>query len=258
VVTIRQDPTPVSTPALLPLPRPGLLGVDTTLERFAIVTYAVPEERLQRHLHPRFVVDAVTLEGERCGLLSVVPFLDRRFRSAHLPWPRDSFGQTNYRAYVRDNASGERAVWFFGTCLDSWSVVIPRVLWRLPWHRGRIRFDRDRYRMTTDSAWAPATLELADTGGPLEVLPGFPDAESTLLVLTHPLVGYYHRRDGRLGSYSVWHDRMAPTLGRCVQASFPLLERLDLVSAADQARPYSVLLQDRVDFTIYLPPRRLE
>jgi hypothetical protein len=32
-------------------------------------------------------------------------------------------------------------VWFFGTTLDAWALPVPRDLWRLPWHRGRVRFD---------------------------------------------------------------------------------------------------------------------
>jgi len=50
--------------------------------------------------------------------------------------------QTNYRAHVRDRESGLDAVWFFGTTLDSLTVVVARHLWKLPWYRGRIRFSR--------------------------------------------------------------------------------------------------------------------
>ena len=35
---------------------------------------------------------------------------------------------------------GERAVWFFGTSLDSFWVGVPRSLWNLPWHPARMRF----------------------------------------------------------------------------------------------------------------------
>jgi hypothetical protein len=76
--------------------------------------------------------------------------------------------------------------------------------------------------------------------------------------LTHPLTGYFHRRDGRLGSYRVWHDRLAMHPGRLVAARFGLLDRLGQVPPAEQGRPHSVLLQPEVEFTVYLPPRRLD
>jgi hypothetical protein len=253
------------TPELLARPRHRALDVVTKLRHFAIVSYAVEPAALRRQLHQRFDPDCVTLEdGREAALISVVPFLDVDFHFAALPWPRWTFGQTNYRAYVRDRATGERAVWFFGTTLDSASVLIPRYLWRLPWHRGRIRFACEldaatgtyrRYAMRTEGGWAPVTLELEDTGLAVDALPGFADLETGMVLLTHPLRGYFHRRDGRLGSYSIWHDRLRPTVARCLRAEFPLLEQLGLVSPEEQARPHSVLLQPETEFSIYLPPR---
>jgi len=249
------------------LTRPPRAGIDavTTLRHFAIVTYAVEPERVRAHLHPRFMPDVVTTDGER-ALVSVVPFHDIEFRLARCPWPRFRFGQTNYRTYVIDKETGERCVWFFGTCLDSWSVAIPRLAWKLPWHKGRIRFDCARshedqryehYRMTTASDWAPAMVELEDTGNPPGPLPGFANRETAEVILTHPLRGVFSRRDGRLGSYSVWHDRLQPSEGRCIDARFELLDRLKLVPLAEQTRTHSVLIQHETEFTIFLPPRGL-
>jgi hypothetical protein len=249
------------------LTRPVASGIDvtTTLRHFAIITYDVDPERLARHLHPRFVPDCVAIPEER-ALISVVPFFDVDFRFAACPWPAFSFGQTNYRAYVIDRETGERCAWFFGTCLDSWSVYVPRHAWKLPWHHGRIRFDCaysedearfSRYRMETTSRWAPAAVELEDSGSPPETLAGFPTLEAGEVVLTHPLTGYFERRDGHLGSYRVWHDRLRTTNGRCVRAEFALLDSLDLVPLSEQTRTHSVLMQRETEFTIYLPPRRV-
>ena len=249
------------------LTRPGLSGIDvtTTLRHFAIITYEVDPERLQAHLHPRFTPDCIQgADGSERALISVVPFLDLDFRFASCPWPTFAFGQTNYRAYVIDSETGERVVWFFGTCLDSWSVLVPRVLWKLPWHRGRIHFDCEysssesryrRYRMQTRSPWAPAEVELQDSGVQPRALRGFSSLESGLVVLTHPLRGYFFRRDGRLGTYDVWHDRLRLTEGSCLQARFPLLEKLGLVPLERQAQTHSVLIQPSTEFLILLPPR---
>ncbi|RYG27580.1 MAG: DUF2071 domain-containing protein, partial [Burkholderiales bacterium] len=207
------------------------------------------------------------IEGRAKALISVVPFIDVDFTSACLPFPKFTMGQTNYRVYVVDSTTGEKCVWFLGTTLDSWTVAVPRYLWKLPWHRGRVEFDceRDeatgrytRYRMNTLAKWAPARLELAQQPSAGFSLDGFPDDESALVFLTHPLAGFYHRRDGRLGTYRVWHERLVVTPATLIHADFGLLSRLALVNADEQQAPHSVLLQPVNEFTIYLPPRVLE
>jgi hypothetical protein len=252
------------------LTRPPLARGDVIahLEHFAIVSYAVSPERVRPHVHPRFEFDCFTAaDGTSRVWVSVVPFEDREFRFAAVTRPKFRFGQTNYRTYVIDRLTGQRAVWFFGTTLDSWLVIVPRNIWRLPWHRGRVRFDCDfdeslnryvRYRMVTKSAWAPVELEIEDSGEPVVALDGFRDLEAGLVSLTHPLTGVYYRRDGQLGTYRIWHERLRCTSGRLVKARFELLERLGIASYAEQAAPHSVLLQRRTEFAIYLPPERLE
>jgi len=247
-----------------PRPAPSWLTVETTLAHFALVTFEVEPEALRPHVHERFELECIPSAGGRpMALVSVVPFLDLDFRFVRCPWPKRSFGQTNYRAYVVDRETGAHVVWFFGTVLDSLAVQVPRHAWKLPWHRARMRFetayDAERgrytsYNLWTESAWAPAELELEDSGALANELRGFPDLETGLVLLTHPLTGYFHRRDGRLGSYSVWHPALRPTEARVRSASFPLLERLGLVPDGDLSSLHSVLLQPAIDFTIYLPP----
>lgn len=248
---------------------PPARGIDAvaTLAHFAIITWAVPPERLRPLIHPRFDLDLIrSAEGDARALVSVVPFEDQDFHFAGLPWPRWRFGQTNYRVYVRDRASGERLVWFLGTCLDSWTVAVPRLLWRLPWHRGRSRFDcrwdaglgrYGHWSLRTDSDWAPLALALADEGRPPGGFDGFADRDEAMRVLTHPLRGAFYRRDGQLGGYSVWHARLQPTEGRLLSARVGLLDRLGILSFAEQAQAHSVLMQPTTLFRIYLPPRRL-
>jgi transposase InsO family protein len=69
-------------------------------------------------------------DGAPKALVSVVPFLDQDFHFVRCPWPKSRFGQTNYRAYVIDGKTGEHVVWFFGTSLASFLVVVPRVAWK--------------------------------------------------------------------------------------------------------------------------------
>ena len=246
--------------------RPCPRGMDVVcqLQHFAIISYAIAPERLRRLIPSQYELDTVDIDGVAMAMVSVVPFDDCDFRYVTVPFWRFRMGQTNYRIYIRDRVSGERGVWFLGTVLDSWSRWVPRRIWKLPWHRGRIRFDCQldpggeyyhRYRMETRSEWADASVEIEQDGSEVGMLEGFPDVESGLIYLTHPLVGYYERSDGRLGSYRVWHDRLRVKSGRLRQARFRLLEELGLVSEAEQQNPHSVMVSPRIEFTIYLPPQ---
>ncbi|RMG18453.1 MAG: DUF2071 domain-containing protein [Deltaproteobacteria bacterium] len=251
---------------LVPVPvRP--LDIASELLHFALVTYAVPARRLRPHISERFEIPTFEIDGHARALLSVVPFVDQDFHFLRLaPFLRFRFGQTNYRVYVVDRHSGEQVVWFFGTTLGSPLVWPARWLWRIPWHRARYevaceydaaarRYRRFCYRVR--SRWADAEIEVEDTGAPLESpLPGFRDLEETLLVLTHPVEGYFYRLDGRLGTYSVSHPVMAPTLGRPRRLRFPLLERLAVLRPDEAASPHSILLTPRIPFHIHMPPRR--
>jgi uncharacterized protein YqjF (DUF2071 family) len=254
------------TPSLLTKPAPRGLTVATTLQHFAIVTYWVDPVSLRKHLHPRFEPVCLPAAGADRALVSVVTFLDRDFRFVACPWITRSFGQTNYRAYVRDTHTGKYVAWFFGTCLDSLTVAVPRHFWKLPWHRARMTFDcqydaaaarYSSFNVTTRSRWAPGQLVLEDLGRAPSTLPGVSTLEAGLVLLTHPMQGYFFRRDGALGSYAIWHDRTTPTAGMVREARYPLLERLELVPDGEQGSIHSVLLQPSIDFMIYLPPSKV-
>ncbi len=244
-----------------PRPRPSGIDVVSTLRHFVICTYAVDPARLRPWVDERFDLLTIPLAGQHKALISIVPFCELDFRLAAYPSPQFRFNQTNYRIYVTDRQTGEPCVWFIGSLLDSFTVAVPRYLWKLPWHYGRMRFDCElegglyrRYKMETHSKWAEARLELRQEVGLEQKHPGFPDEESALVTLTHPLTGYYYRRDGRLGSYSIWHDRLKMTPAQLLSARFDVLERMGIANSEEQQQPYSLLVQPKTEFTIYLPP----
>ncbi|HEX8796536.1 MAG TPA: DUF2071 domain-containing protein [Polyangiaceae bacterium] len=248
--------------ARLARPRAQGLDVITTLEHFAIVSYLVPVDRLRPHVDPQFEVVPFRERGETCGLVSVVPFVVVDFRFARLPFLRFRFAQTNYRLYVTDRR-GDHLAWFFGTSLDTVWVAVPHHVWKLPWYRARTRFDASyahadgryaRYRFATRSRWAPAEASLVDRGTPMPLLPGFADMDAQRLVLTNPVRGVFLRRDGRVGTYSIWHPEMQLTSGDVEHARFGLLERLGLLDGAQMKRAHSVLFTPRIEFQIRLPP----
>lgn len=240
-------------------PAPPLRRSDvcTTLADFALITYAVDPAALQRLLPPGFSAQRFSIEGVERALISAVPFRDLDFRFQFAPWLRFHFGQTNYRAYVLWR--GQPCVWFFGTSLATPWVLVPQILWRLPWHYARMRFDTAwqdgrcrHYHLHTSAPWGRAVVELEGTDEPQGVLPGFSSAEQTSLILTHPLDGYFRRGDGRVGSYSVHHSRLQLRRGIAKRARFEVFEELGLLDAS--SKPHSVLLQQQTEFVVYLPP----
>ena len=84
--------------------------------------------------------------------------------------------------------------------------------------------------------------------------PGFPDVESALDYLTHPLTGFYYRRGGKLGTHRVRHKELKVKPAQLISANFKLLSDLGIVKTAEQNSPYSVLIEQINEFTIYLPP----
>ena len=84
------------------------------------------------------------------------------------------------------------------------------------------------------------------------ILDGFADEEETAAVLTHPLVGYYHRNDGKIGSYHVWHERLRLKKANVERASFPVFERLGLIDV--HTKIHSALVMPQTEFVVCLPP----
>lgn len=245
-------------------PEPSGLDVICKLQHFSIITYAVDPDRFSGLIPKRFALDTIEINGQEKALISVVPFIDVDFTSAKYPFPNFTMGQTNYRIYIVDTLTGERCVWFLGTTLDSWTVFVPRFLWNLPWFSGAVNFDCEfdsakgiynKYKMETTATWAPAEIELKQIANSELCLTGFPDNETGLVFLTHPLAGFYHRRDGKLGTYRVWHKQLNLRSAKLVSARFGLLSRMNLVTEAEQQLPHSVLIEPINEFTIYLPPQ---
>ncbi len=247
-------------------PRPTPKGIDVLckLRHFAIITYAIEPSRLYGFFPERFKLDTIELNGEQKALISVVPFIDVDFTSAVFPFPKFSMGQTNYRVYIIDQKTQERCVWFLGTTLDSWTLAVPKFLWNLPWYSGKVTFDCEfepsqqiysKYKMLTEAEWAPANVELTQSIDSMIELPGFPDTETGLVYLTHPLAGFYFRRDGKLGTYRVWHKELEVRPATLKYANFGLLSRLGLVTQEEQQTAHSVLIEPINEFTIYLPPK---
>ena len=239
-----------------PRQRPRWHHASTELDDFAIVSYRVDPGLIARHLPSGVVPEVFNFDdGGHEALVSAVVFRDRDFHFRFCPPASISCGQINYRAYVR--AQGEIGVWFFGTALDHPLVAVPRFLWQMPWHRARIRIGAEpgRWQMTAADSSGTSHCELNVTDQALGRLDGFTNASETLRTLTHPTDGWYRRRNGGIGRYSIWHDVMAARECSSTSARFTFLEGLGLITSSSQ--PHSALTQSTIHFDIYTPPRRL-
>lgn len=229
----------------------------TFLDRFAITTWAVAPDRLTAILPDGFEPERFEVDEREVALVSSVSFVDRDYRFRFAPFVKMACGQINHRCYVRRH--GEPGVWFVGTSLDHPLVGVAQVLWSMPWHREPIETSASvtagvvtdlRVRVIGD--WGDTAVDAVDGGA------GFaaPPALRSPLV-TDPLVGWYPRRDGRLGRYTVWHPPLGPELValRPVEAWSAPFERLGLTER-DQP-PLGVTALPSCAFDVHTPPRRL-
>ena len=246
-------------------PSPNRLDIRSDLLHFALINYALPAARLRPRIPERFDIPEFDINGKKLAMMSAVPFWDADFRFVRLaPWLKWQFAQTNYRVYVVDKTTGEHVVWFFGTTLGSSIVYVARLWWGIPWHYARYEVDcvwqngrYHHYHITSHSDWAAAEINLTDTGELITHQPGFNSLTEMQLILTHPVLGFYYRLNGRLGSYSVWHDRIPLTTAHAQHLYFSLYERLNLLSRAEMEQPHSIFLCPRTTFDVHLPPLKL-
>lgn len=232
----------------------------TELDHFAMVSYRVPTQALAAVLPNGVEPDVFAFDdGASASLVSAVVFLDRDFHFRFCPFVKLSCGQVNYRAYV--TFRGERGVWFFGNSLDSAFVALPRYAWQMPWHRDRIDIEatwqgeRCESWNFTASGWGEAACRLTAAGAPLERLDGFANLDETLKVLTHPMTGWYPRRSGGMGRYSVWHEVLDLAPCTVTEARFTVFERLGLVESG--TAPHSALVTRTVHFDVHTPPTKV-
>ena len=150
-----------------------------------------------------------------------------------------------------------------GTTLGSQYVKIPQLFWGLPWHYAQYQSQCEynvsekkfqKYEMSMSSPWCDAVIDLEDTGMSMGPMKGFVSLDEMKLVLTHPTEGYFYRKDGEIGTYTIWHEEMVGTLGRAKRLYFSLFEKLNLLTNEEMNQPHSIFLCPRIKFKICLPP----
>lgn len=249
-----------------------LLDAYTTLNHYCQINYTTPTVKLLKYINPRFEPITISINGsEKLSIISAVVFEEKNFHFQKMPFLGNyTFAQTNYRTYCIDKETNKRTVWFFGTTLDHWSLVVPKYIWRFPWHSAKISFKTelsksnsnkfyDQYKMKAESNWGAAEINVLDQGRKTicSDFPGFKDKESALVYLTHPMSGHFYlnTKPKKLGCWEIYHKQMEPNLGvfdKTKKNYFNLFENLKLIEKEQE--PYNILLQNEIDYNIYLPP----
>lgn len=236
----------------------ALTTLSLRVRNFAIVTYAVPVERVRPHVPARFRLQTFERDREQFCFVSATAFCNEDFRYSALPYPRLTFNESTYRTYV--DYDGRQGIYFVGRYLGHpLALAAQRALNRDVW-LGDFEIETDLASAGYNSYTCQVRSEQGDTTFALEALrrpeakPPFDTTEKYVFFITHRLHGLFASSAGFPGYMPVAHVRMQPYEGELRSARFDLWERLGIVEPDEVAQPYSVLVQPAVDFTLF-PPR---
>lgn len=231
-----------------------------TVRDFALITHCVPATRV-RTLLPRNV-ELQTFRDEQTGeslaFVSVATFFNSRFHWSHAPRrPSLNFYQATYRTYV--NFRGRNAVYFFHIFLETIpSYLIQRSVAQCT-HKAEFEVDasidlhgyRDYSCVFKNrggiTQFALEARELPEAKAP------FRSGEELSQFLYYRLHGVFRSSVGVFADQMVYHRRVYPWSGRLKAGRFDFWTRHGILTPDEAQRPYSVLVEPSVDFTLYPP-----
>jgi hypothetical protein len=231
------------------------------LRPYVLITYLVPPDRLGPHLPSELELRTLHLnDGSERALISIFCGQARWIRAWGLPVPEDlwRYLQVNIRTYII--RQGEDGIFFFrsfiGSKLAAWAAqrvmgfpaqhagIDLDVVWKQEQnavHRLRLQVNED------------LDIMVAGESTTLQPYEGFPDADTALRILTHPLIGFFRRPDGELGALATQHPRVSPSSGQLVKARLPWMLRQGFLEASEIAHPYAVMIAPSADFDLLVP-----
>lgn len=194
----------------------SLIDFNTKLAHFSIISYKVPLYKIKHLIPSPFKLWTFNENGVEYALISAVPFKDKDFCLYRiLRFIKFSFFQTNFRAYIIDTRNNTHCAWFFGTTLGSITSIIPKYLWNMPWSFGKYKTDFVlnenkylKYHMDFVSKQGHGKINITSSEKEMRVHQGFNSLEEQEFILTHPIVGYYHNLNNRIGTFEIWHPKM--------------------------------------------------
>ena len=244
----------------------SFLDVNTQLEHFAIISYKVRIEKIQHLIPDPFKLWTFKENGKEYALISAVPFKDKDFSFYRLTrLLKFNFYQTNFRTYIVDKRDNSNSAWFFGTTLGSFTSIIPDKIWKMPWKYGKYNFkyksngfEYSEYKMTFKSKQGDGIVDIKNSGSDMKILQGFNSLEQQVLILTHPVIGYYDLNEKEFGTYEIWHPKIDLKEGIANELYFHIFEKLGFLSKQEMQNPHSVLITPEIEFDILLPPKKVK
>ncbi|MGV6861378.1 MAG: hypothetical protein ACWA41_06375 [Putridiphycobacter sp.] len=109
--------------------------------------------------------------------------------------------------------------------------------------------------MTFNSKLGRGNIDIQSTPNEVKLLSGFNSIAEQIHILTHPVIGYYHIKNKKIGTYQIWHPLMKLHMGKSNTLYFELFEKLGFLSKEDMLNPHSVLMTPDIEFDILLPPK---
>jgi hypothetical protein len=237
-----------------------LTTLSVEVRNFALITYAVPAERVRPRLPGPYTLETFHRNGQEQCLVSGTCFCNHDFRWSALPYPRLTFDEGTYRVYVTHR--GRRGVYFFRRFLSSPVALVPQRVVDANVAVGvfdvETRFDDSGYGLYTccvQSGEAENSFTVRAGEVPPRKMP-FASGDELAQHITYRTHGFFQTTAGLQGHMPVSHRRMAPWSGELVSARFDTWTQLGIVRAEEVSEPYSVLIEPAVNFLLH-PPRPL-
>ena len=237
-----------------------LLSVSTTLRHLIYISYLVPASRVRPLVPAALRLD--TVDGDRL-FVSLVLLKSTAVRPPWLPWSPIAYNQLNLRTYVRHPQTGERAVYFFTSAITSRLMLLGPHLLGLPWKHIRMELKAEGHAEKGNSRYSiagvlrdPFRIGIEQSPTRVTRIEPFDDPREGILHITMPSLGFISSREG-IYLFRVVHPFARPSKGGMVVCDFPDIVKTGLVTQDEIKNPEIILIVDRVDFLILMPPARL-
>lgn len=227
------------------------------LRPYALITYAVPAERLGPRLPAELELCTISFaDGTMKALVSLLVGRAEWIRAVGQPIPSGllQYGQVNVRTYV--SCRGQQGVFFFRSFLGSRLVARAAQLFSgFPAQHAEIRLEfrsdqRESHHLHLGVSDHLEVTLASDSNAP-ERFEGFPSSTAAIHFLTHPLIGYFRKPDGAIGALGTSHQLLLPTAGRMIQARMPWMMRQGLLEESQVEHPHSILIVPSADFDFF-------
>ena len=243
---------------------PHPLTAQVDIQNFVLITHAVPAERVRVLIPGTASLQTFRDESEsELALVSAGCFCNRDLQPTYAPWPRHTFNQVTFRAFIEGD--DRPAAYFLGTYVSTALSFAGQRALTTPAHKAdfTISIDSDetgydRYDASVMAGDEVFSFSVSAHDLPMPKHP-FTAPDEMVAFITHRLNGYSKNPVGDLYSFGpVDHALMQPWSGTLQSFRCDFWERLGILGEGGQrleaSDPYSVLVQPSVRFTLH-PPR---